>query len=301
MKRVFISAFLVAMAVLMCSGLAYPALAAGSAPVAENLELRTYRNVSVSGQLNAFDPEDDVVKYEISTQPVKGHIELATDGSFVYTPNQDKKGKDYFGYRATDSEGNVSQEATVIIKIDKQKKDVSYSDMRGQAGEYAALLMSEEDIFTGEQIGGEYCFYPERTVSKGEFLSMCMLVSEEPIISGVLNTGYSDDEDIPSWMKPYVTTTVMCGISSISDSSDCFQPNAPITKSEAMLMLNDALGINDVNYIQLDETLSEDAAQACANLSATGIIDSGEAAEETLSRIDAAELLSKALEFMSQR
>ena len=114
MKRVSISVFLMAMVLLMCSGLVYPALAAGSAPVAENLELRTFRNVSVSGQLSAFDPENDVVKFEISTQPVKGHIELATDGSFVYTPNQDKKGKDYFGYRATDSEGNVSQEATVI-------------------------------------------------------------------------------------------------------------------------------------------------------------------------------------------
>ena len=40
MKRVFISAFLVVMAVLMCSGLVYPAMAAGSAPVAENLEER---------------------------------------------------------------------------------------------------------------------------------------------------------------------------------------------------------------------------------------------------------------------
>ena len=94
MKKTFISAFLVVMAVLLCSGLVYPAMAAGSTPVAENLELRTFRNVSVSGQLKAFDPENDVVKFEISTQPVKGHIELADDGSFVYTPNQDKKGKD---------------------------------------------------------------------------------------------------------------------------------------------------------------------------------------------------------------
>ena len=37
MKKTFISAFLVVMAVLLCSGLVYPAMAAGSAPVAENL------------------------------------------------------------------------------------------------------------------------------------------------------------------------------------------------------------------------------------------------------------------------
>ena len=97
MKRKFIIVFTLVLAALLCTGLAYPALAAGSAPVAENLELRTFKNVSVSGQLSAFDPENDVVKYQICTQPVKGHIELATDGSFVYTPAMDKKGKDYFG------------------------------------------------------------------------------------------------------------------------------------------------------------------------------------------------------------
>ena len=301
MKKTFISAFLVVMAVLLCSGLVYPAMAAGSAPVAENLELRTFRNVSVSGQLKAFDQENDVVKFEISTQPVKGHIELADDGSFVYTPNQDKKGKDYFGYRATDSEGNVSQEATVIIRIDKQKKDVSYSDMSGSAGEYAALLLSEEGVFTGEQIGGEYCFYPDKAVSRGEFLSMCMIVSDEPIISGVMSTGYSDDEDIPAWMKPYVATTVMCGMDRIDGESDAFQPDAAITKTEAVVMLNEALGLNDVNYIQLDETLAPETAQACANLSASGIMEDSQLVEETLSRIDAAELLSKALELMSRR
>ena len=301
MKKTFISAFLVVMAVLLCSGLVYPAMAAGSAPVAENLELRTFRNVSVSGQLKAFDPEHDVVKFEISPQPVKGHIELADDGSFVYTPNQDKKGKDYFGYRATDSEGNVSQEATVIIRIDKQKKDVSYSDMSGSAGEYAALLLSEEGVFTGEQIGGEYCFYPDKAVSRGEFLSMCMIVSDEPIISGVMSTGYSDDEDIPAWMKPYVATTVMCGMDRIDGESDAFQPDAAITKTEAVVMLNEALGLNAVKYVQLDETLAPETAQACANLSASGIMEDSQLVEETLSRIDAAELLSKALELMSRR
>ncbi|MEI3102503.1 MAG: hypothetical protein V8T45_12620 [Oscillospiraceae bacterium] len=45
---------------------------------------------------------------------------------------------------------------------------------------------------------GEYCFYPDKPVTRGEFLSMCLIVSDEPIISGVMNTGYSDDEDIPA-------------------------------------------------------------------------------------------------------
>lgn len=303
MKRIFISVFTLFMAVLMCSGFVYPAFAEGSAPVAENLELRTYKNVSVSDKLKAFDPEDDVVDFEITTQPVKGCIELSADGSFTYTPGQDKKGKDYFGYKAIDSQGNYSQEATVIIKIEKQKKNVSYSDMKGSSGEYAALLLSEAGVFTGEQIGDQYCFYPDKEVSRGEFLSMCMIVSEEPILSGVMSTGYSDDEDIPDWMKPYVATTAMYGIDSGKQEGQkrCFMPDVPITKTEAALILNKALGLNDVSYISLDSELEPETAQACANLSASGIIKDGVLVEETLNRVDAAELLSKALELMSRR
>lgn len=303
MKRIFLSAFSLFMAVLMCSGLVYPAFADGSAPVAENLELRTYKNVAVSAKLKAFDPEDDVVDFEITTQPVKGYIEFASNGDFTYTPGQDKKGKDYFGYKAIDSQGNYSQEATVIIKIEKQKRDVSYSDMKGMAGEYAALLLSEEGVFTGEQIGDQYCFYPDKTVSRGEFLSMCMIVAEEPLISGVMSTGYSDDETIPDWMKPYVVTTAMCGIESgkTEGAQRCFMPDAPISKTEALRMLNEALGLNDVSYISFNEDLDPEIAQACANLSASGIIQEDELLEETLSRVEAAELLSKALELMSRR
>ena len=95
--------------------------AEGSAPAAENLELRTYRNVSVGGRLKAFDPDGDVVSYSITTDPVKGSIELEENGCFVYTPGENKRGRDYFGYKAMDSEGNLSQEATVIIRIEKQK------------------------------------------------------------------------------------------------------------------------------------------------------------------------------------
>lgn len=74
-------------------------LAANGAPVAENLELTTYRNVCVGGQLSAVDPEGDAMTFEITTQPSKGTVELTDDGRFVYTPDTNRKGRDYFGYR----------------------------------------------------------------------------------------------------------------------------------------------------------------------------------------------------------
>ena len=95
------------------------AAAAGSIPLAENLELTTPRGTAIEGQLTASDPEGDPLVFFVTTESVKGTLELSPDGSFLYTPNQGKKGRDYFGYRVEDTEGNRSQEATVIIRLEK--------------------------------------------------------------------------------------------------------------------------------------------------------------------------------------
>ncbi len=116
MKRFAIT--LVALALLFGAGLAGRAAAAGTAPVAGNLELRTRRGQALWGTLTARDPDGDVVRYVITTAPVKGRIQLGSGGRFVYLPRPDKKGRDYFGYRAIDAAGNVSQEATALIRIE---------------------------------------------------------------------------------------------------------------------------------------------------------------------------------------
>lgn len=302
MKRMLISFMALTMAVFMFAGLAEPVFAEGSAPVAENLELKTYRNVSVGGQLSAFDPDGDELSFEITTQPVKGGIELADDGSFVYTPGENKRGRDYFGYKALDAQGNYSQEATVIIKIEKQKKDVFYSELHGTGDEYAAVALSESGIFTGEQVCGEYCFYPDKEVSRGEFLSMCMALSGEPMFKGVMSTGYADDGSIPSWMKPYVATAALCGIKTENAYGEAaaFDPAEPISLREAAAILDKALNVTQVSYIGFDADMDAELAQACANLSACGVLRSS-AFESTLTRRDAAHMLAAAIELMERR
>lgn len=95
------------------------AQAAGSVPTAQNLELSTRQNMPLRGSLAAQDADGDVIAYHITTKPVKGDIRLLSDGRFLYTPRPGKRGRDYFGYRAIDAEGHVSQEATAIIRIEK--------------------------------------------------------------------------------------------------------------------------------------------------------------------------------------
>lgn len=295
MKRFIASAAALLMLLTGLISLGAAADAAGSAPVAANLELTTYRGVSVGGQLAAYDPDGGELTFEITTPPVKGSIELSDGGSFVYTPREGKRGRDYFGYKAIDSDGNRSQEATAIIKIEKQKKDIGYADMAGRGEEYAALLLAERGVFVGEMLGGEYCFYPEREVSRGEFLSMCMLASGEDAFPGVLSTGFADDADIPVWLKGYVTTAVMCGAIDSAAEGDGFFAQETISGADAVQLLNAAMSYRNVSYIKMSETMDEELAQACANLIAYGVVDRSYVPAEKMTRAEAAMMLAAAL------
>lgn len=291
MKRIIMSVTALIMALLLAAGIALPAEAAGVMPIAENLELCTYRNTSVGGTLTAYDPDGGELLFEISTKPVKGDITLEDNGSFVYTPFRDKKGRDYFGYRVSDAEGNISQEATVLITIQKNKPCIEYSDMKGSGAEYAAVLLCEKGLYTGKKVCGRYQFCPEEAVSRGEFLSMCMELTGSSAISGVVRTGFSDDESIPLWMKGYVAAAAMDGYAAAGNE---FSPDAPITPAEAALMLRNAMALESVSYMPLDEELEPVFAQACADLSAYGIAEKLPVSAETLTRAEAALLLCEA-------
>ena len=264
----------------------------GSSPIAENLDICTYRNTSVGGQLKATDPDGNVAKFEITTSPIKGEIVLKENGSFVYTPRDGKHGRDYFGYKAYDNDGNASAEATVIIRIDKQKTKITYSDMSGNGAHCAAIALAENDIFVGENLGGQYVFNPNAPVTRGEFLAMCMKLTDSDILSGVITTGFADDKEIPDYLKPYVSTALLTGvISGYSDgvNTAVFNSNNCISYPEAAVMLNKMLDLNDVNAAAYGGTAPAWAEQACANLSACDISDYTDVPQ--LTRADCAKLL----------
>ena len=288
MKRIAFSAVAFVLMLLLCLGLAAPALAEGTAPIAENLELKTFRHISVGGALSAYDPDGEIVAFMITTPPVKGDVQLEADGSFVYTPYYNKKGRDYFGYKAQDTDGNWSQEATVLIRIQKQKTPVWYEDMQGREGEYAAISLAERGLFVGEQIGRRYCFQPEKPVTQGEFLALCMLAADKPVLKGVMRTGSAEDADIPDWMKEYVASAALQGVGSGTE----FEAEKQISKAEAAKILNAVLGLYPQDAAEADETV-----RACLNLQAVGVMQQTRADETALTREEAARMLAAAADF----
>jgi len=300
-KRISLS-FLLVFA-LVIGIFAIPVSAENSAPVAENFEFETYRGVSFGAQLSALDPEGDTLSFEITTEPVKGTVTLSEDGSFVYTPEKGKKGKDYFGYKAVDSEGNYSQEATVIIRLIKQSTDVSYADMAGSASHCSAVSLAECGAFVGKQVCGEYYFEPQRSVSRGEFLSLCLAVADTDLLSGVVSTGFTDDESIPDWLKSCISTAVKCGIVKGYSGAEgaYFDADAEITRAEAMVMLNKTLSLSDVSYLDVDDTVPQFAIQSAANLAACNVIGSTALSASPLTRAEAADMLAAAMNIVNKR
>ena len=168
--------------------------------------------------------------------------------------------------------------------------------MSGRAEEYAALRLAETGVFTGEKLGERYCFYPERELSRGEFLSMCMLAAGEDAFPSVLSTGFGDDASIPAWMKGYVTTAVMCGVIDTAAENGNFSAQETISGGDAAQILNAAMAYQDVSYIKLNAEMDEELAQACANLIAYGVVEKNFLPGEKMTRAEAAVLLAAALD-----
>ena len=160
------------------------------APVAENLEFITYKNVAYTGLFSAVDPEGDVVTFQLVDKPARGAVELDDDGGaeFVYTPYENKVGKDSFTYVGIDSFGNVSEKATVKIRIDKPSTKVTYADMSGHPAYNAALRLAEEGIYIGANMDGAYYFQPDIQISRAEFLAMAMSAWGSEVLEGVTKT-----------------------------------------------------------------------------------------------------------------
>ena len=303
-KRVLCLLLLVCLSLpTLALGAAAPA-SKGSAPVAENLELETYRGVSVGGSLSATDPDGDLAGFELTTPPTKGETVLAADGCFVYTPEAGKRGRDYFGYRAVDAAGNRSQEATVVIRLKKQVQPTAYADMAGSGAAYAAEYLAETGIFRGRSVAGQSVFEPELPVSRAEFLAMSMALAGQPLLSGVTRTGFADDEAIGVWARPYVATALMDGVVTGYGAAGgaVFRPADGIRVWEAAAVLDRLLCITDVSVsAEEDGAVPTWAAQPEADLRACRLLPDSLRGEDVLTRADCAELLLAAAKLLEKR
>lgn len=264
------------------------------APTAEDVTLETYKNIANEGQLCATDPDGDTLCYQLEDKPRQGTVELGENGAFVYTPKKNKVGEDSFSYSATDTAGNVSNTATVHVKILQPLEAETFDDME-QTAQFLPIWMRENGLYSGTRMTDKLCFCPEETVTRGEFLAMSMeLAGIEPEI-GLNTVSFDDAQTAPKWMQPYLSSALRRGIALgiATETGLEFRPNTPITAAEAAAILSrsfrlsDALTVANLNDSGTALTWAE---RSVASLQSAGIAVPYDA-EQTLSRSDAAELL----------
>ena len=208
------------------------------APIAEDCAFETYKNLEVTGQLKVRDPEGQEMTFTLTRPPKRGDIIIQQDGSFTYTPKKNKVGIDSFTFTATDPAGKTSREATVTVSIQKPTDAKQYSDTVGKDCRFAAEWMKNTGIFVGESLGGSPCFSPDRTVSRGEFVTMLVRTLNLPTDPDLTETGYTD---VPDWLKPYLAAAIRSGLTTGLTTTDGFGPDLPVTAEEAAAMLCSAL------------------------------------------------------------
>ena len=205
------------------------------------LQVSTYRDREAHGRLTAYDPDGDALVFEIVTAPTNGSVRLEDreEGTYVYAPRSGFIGTDEFSYVARDVYGNYSTATTVKLRVMTSGTSVTYVDMAESKAANAAIALTEAGVMSGTQIGNQYFFYPERTVTRAELLVMAMNAAGITDVPTSAVTGFEDDADIAPAMKGYVAAAYNMGYISgtLKEGKLCFLPNEEINRAEAAVMI----------------------------------------------------------------
>ncbi len=233
------------------------------APVAQDIALETYKNLPKEGTLKVSDPEGGKLIFTVVRQPKRGEVVVNADGTFLYTPKKNKVGVDSFVFTATDEAGNVSREATVTIRLLKPTAS-QYTDTLEEDCRFEAEWLKNTGLFEGENINGESCFQPGKTVGRGEFLAVAVKLLELPLEKDARQL--QAVRSAPQWLRPYVAAALRSGMLEGLDLESVGY-DSPITGHEAAMMLQNVLDLKVSTAAQLnsegDNATPQEMALAC--------------------------------------
>lgn len=210
-------------------------------PIAEDSALETYKNLANTGMLRAKDPEGEMLTFTVTRQPRRGEVTIGENGAFTYTPKNNKVGVDSFAYTATDPQGKVSREATVTVTISAPQ------NQRPIRIPLAAAVPSRRSgcappVFSpGKPWQGAPCFFPEKNVTKGEFLTMVVKTLSVPVEDTV---DAKLGGNIPQWLRPYATAALRAGLTAGTPWQGDFEASDTVTAQDAAALLCTCLDLD---------------------------------------------------------
>ncbi len=201
--------------------------------------------IAVFDRMTATDPEGDEIEYMIVSYPKYGHISYDRhSGKFSYSAFDGYIGTDKFAYVARDEYGNYSEPIYVKLEVSARMSDVVFRDMIGTEEYTAAVAMTAMGVMSGEQVGDDFYFNPEATVTRAEFVAMAMKAFGLRPNSTLKSSYFDDNQDIPVSLTGYVATAQRMGIinGTFAQGKLVFRPNDAITKYEAGKIIAEITG-----------------------------------------------------------
>ena len=273
-----------------------------------SLNVSTHKNITLYGSLPCYDSDGDDTIIEIVSYPKEGLLVLTDKytGEYTYTPSAGYSGKDSFKYVARDIYGNYSAATTVSLSVTRPSTTVRFDDMADSPYYNAALTMIEEGIMSGTQVGSNVYFYPEETISRGEFVVMTLHAIGMNKVVDVASTPFADDADIPEYMKDYIATAYELGYikGTNTEKGLCFEANRSITRAEAAVMLSNILDIATPTILPTFADSADVpawAAPAIYSLNSAGVMNTTDGNISPMSlvtRADAAQILTNLMNYL---
>ena len=223
------------------------------APSAYPSNITTQKNIAVFSSMDGVEPDKSKeISYKIIRVPKKGVLSIndVSNGHFVYKPNSNFTGTDSFIYQVEDEYGNLSNQATVEIKVTKAAANVVFNDMKNHWAHNSAIKATAYGIIDEANNShklselNELNFNPNLLMSRVEFLEMTMKAAKlDKNLEETYNTGFADDTEIPLKYKSYVKRAKELGIIQgiVTETGVYFDPNSVITRSEAAVIINNIL------------------------------------------------------------
>lgn len=272
-------------------------------------EIEIDRNTILTGTLRATSTiENATLTYIIATEPSHGtlvHTNEA-DSSFTYTPDLDYTGTDSFTFQVSDGT-SISNVATISLTISVPEEEIIpfyYIDMQEHWANYSASHLAARGLIIGEEIGGRFYFYPNREMTRSDFMLFLLAITEsnEDANIEMPDVTFADSKTTPDWLIEAAKLAYAKGIikGSANGNQLYLNPYNALTKKEAVVMINNVLNpanaTDALTYTDVSE-IPDWAIQAVKNLTAYKIIQGNDSNQfrpnKTISKAEAAEMCFK--------
>ena len=248
------------------------------------------------------------LSYLIVEQPAHGTLvhTKESDKSFTYTPDLDYVGTDSFTFKVSDGT-SISNIATISITISVPAEEIipfNYIDMQNHWANYSASHLAARGLIIGEEIGSRYYFYPERQMTRADFILFLLAITEsnEDATIEIPKVTFADEKNTPDWLIEAAKLAYAKGIIKGSAEGNKLYLNAynPLSRKEAVVMIDNVLTLtNSTERLTYEDTslIPEWATQAVKNLTAYKIIQGDSenrfSPNKIITRAEAAEMCYK--------